>query len=298
MMNISTEQRRGKLRSILKEKKFLRVIETVNGLEGMIAENARVQLENGSIREYDALWFSGLCHAAFKGKPDNELVDMSEKLSALNDILAVTTKPIIMDMDTGGITEHLCHHVALLERMGVSAVVIEDKTGLKRNSLYGKEQLHHMEDMDVFADKIICAKKSICTNDFMIFARIESLIAGEDIQTALERAGKYIDAGADGIVIHSVCADGSDIFAFSTDFKKRFADVPLVFIPTAYNSFTDTQLHEKGADMIIYANHLMRSAYQAMEKTATSILSEGRSLYADKNYCATVKTILNLIDGE
>ena len=298
MINICTEQRRGKLRNLLKEKSFLKVIEAVTGLEGIIAENARMRSQDGSIKEFDALWFSGLCHAAYKGKPDNEFVDMSEKLCAINDILAVTTKPLIIDMDTGGLTEHLCRHVANLERIGVSAIVIEDKTGLKRNSLYGREQIHQMESMEVFANKIKCAKRVLSTNDFMIFARIESLIAGEDIHMAMQRAEKYIAAGADGIVIHSVCTDGRDVFDFAAAFKKRFCDVPLVFIPTAYNSFIDTELHEKGADIIIYANHLMRSAYLAMEKTAMSILSEGRSLYADENNCASAKTILNLIDGE
>lgn len=296
MIKITTEQRRSKLRNLINEKPLVRAMETVNGLEGIIAENARAYAENGSAKEFDALWFSGLCHAAFKGKPDNEFVDMSEKISAINDIFSVTSKPIIVDMDTGGPSEHFCRNAAALERLGVSAAVIEDKTGLKRNSLYGDKSLHSMENADVFADKLRCAKASLCTEDFMIFARLESLIAGESCGEAMSRAEKYIEAGADGIVIHSVSSDGADIFEFAKLFKAEFSHVPLVFIPTAYNGFTDTELNDRGADMVIYANQLMRSAYLAMKKTAESILAEGRSKYADENYCVPVKTILELID--
>ncbi len=295
---ISTEARRGWLRRLLAEKEYLRVIETVSGLEGLIAESVSTCDEEGREMGFDALWLSGLCHAALKGKPDNELVDMSEKYVTINEIFDVTTKPLIVDCDTGGLLEHFCHHVSTLERLGVSAVVVEDKKGRKRNSLYGCEQIHEMEDVDVFADKIRCAKNVLCTVDFMIFARIESLIAGEDVCVALERAGQYVAAGADGIVIHSASADGNEIFEFAEVFKNQYPDVPLVFIPTTYHHFTATKLHEKGADIIIYANQLMRSAYFAMEQTAMSILSEGKSEYADKHYCALVKTILNLIDGE
>ncbi len=298
MIKISTECRRGKLRSMLKEKEFLRVIETVNGLEGLIAENTKSYDENGNVKAFDALWLSGFCHAAFKGMPDNESVDISEKLSAVKEIFAVSSKPLIIDLDTGGTAENLCRNIMKLESLGVSAAVIEDKTGAKYNSLYGNDKLQQMEQSEVFSDKIRCVKETLCTDDFMIFARIESLIAGETVDTAIERAERYIKAGADGIVIHSISPDAGDIFAFAKAFKSRFADIPLVFIPTAYNSFTDTELNKKGADIIIYANQLMRSAYSAMEKTALSILKEGRSLYADKQYCATARTILNLIDGE
>lgn len=296
-MHISTEQRRSRLRSLLQKKNFLRAIETVNGLEGLIAERTAVTTESGR-KEFDVLWLSGLCHAAFKGKPDNEFVDMTEKLAAVSDILAVTTKPLMMDLDTGGSAEHLCRHALALERMGVSAIVIEDKTGLKCNSLYGSEKQHRMEAPEVFANKIRRVKHAVCTSDFMVFARIESLIAGESPEEALHRAAVYTDAGADGIVIHSVSEDASDVFAFAAIFKERFPEVPLVFIPTAYNSFRDTELHDAGADIIIYANQLMRSAYLAMERTAASILTEGRSLYADEHFCAPVKIILDLIDGE
>lgn len=298
MIRISTEQRRSRLRGLLQEKPFLRVIEAVNGLEGLIAENARAYDGNGCVKEFDALWLSGLCHAAFKGKPDNESVDISEKMAAVNELFAVSAKPLIIDLDTGGAPEHFSRHAAALERLGVSAVMIEDKTGMKRNSLYGSEQMHTLESAEAFAGKIRRAKERLCTEDFMIFARIEGMIAGESADMAMVRAEKYIEAGADAIVIHSICADGGEIFQFASDFKTQFAGIPLVFIPTVYNRFTDTELHERGADIIIYANQLMRSAYLAMERTAASILAEGRSEYADEHYCAPVRTILELIDGE
>lgn len=298
MIKIPAEQRRGKLRSILKEKEFLRAIETVNGLEGLIAENTKMCDENANEKEFDALWLSGFCHAAFKGMPDNESVDISEKLSAVKEIFAVSSKPLIIDMDTGGNVGRLCNNIKMLEKLGVSAAVIEDKTGIKRNSLYGNRKLQQMEAPEIFADKIRYVKNALSTEEFMIFARIESFIAGETVDKAIERAGKYVSAGADGIVIHSVSSDAGDVFAFAEAFKSEFSDIPLVFIPTVYNSFTAEQLCSKGADIIIYANQLMRSAYNVMKKTALSILEEGRSLYADEHYNASAEEILNLIDGE
>ena len=289
MNRLLTENRRGMLKKCLAERPFIRAIETVNGLEALAVRNA----EKYSGKTFDALWFSGLCCAAFKGKPDNEFVDMSEKKHDIEDIFSISEKPVIIDMDTGGITSHFCRHVADLERMGVSAVVIEDKTGVKRNSLYGQENIHAMENADVFADKIRQAKQSTASGDFMIFARIESFIAGESLETALYRADRYISAGADGIVIHSIRTDGSDAFAFAEIFKKTYPNIPLAFIPTAYGSFTDKELHGKGADIIIYANHLMRSAYKAMTAAALMILENGR---ADEGICEPVKTILEAID--
>ncbi|MGN0575024.1 MAG: isocitrate lyase/phosphoenolpyruvate mutase family protein [Ruminococcus sp.] len=289
MNRLLAENRRGMLRKCLAERPFIRAIETVNGLEALAVRDA----ESHSGKTFDALWFSGLCCAAFKGKPDNEFVDMSEKKHDIEDIFSVSEKPVIIDMDTGGITSHFCRHVADLERMGVSAVVIEDKTGVKHNSLYGQESFHTMENADLFADKIRQAKQSTASGDFMIFARIESFIAGESLETALYRADRYISAGADGIVIHSIRNDGRDAFAFAEIFKKTYTNIPLAFIPTAYGSFTDKELHGKGADIIIYANHLMRSAYKAMTSAALTILENGR---ADEGICEPVKTILEAID--
>ncbi len=291
MNRILPEIRRGLLKKSLDCKKFITVVETVNGLEALAVNTA----ENSCGRQFDALWFSGLCCAAFKGKPDNEYVDMTEKIKDIEDIFAVTDKPLIVDMDTGGKTDHLCRHLKILEAMGVSAVVIEDKTGEKRNSLYGEPALHTMEEPDTFAEKIMISKSSLQSDSFMIFARIESFIAGEEIDTALIRADKYLEAGADGIVIHSVKKDGGDAFAFASEFKRRYPDTPLMMIPTAFDSFTAGQLSENGADIIIYANHLMRSAYQAMITASVSILENGKT---DKISCTPVSEILSAIENE
>lgn len=296
--SILPEQRRGILRRLLQEKPFLRVIETVNGLEGLIAERAFAWDADGTQKTFDALWLSGFSHAAFKGKPDTGIVGIEEKLAAVQEIFDVTQKPLLVDCDTGGSIPHLCRYVAALERAGVSAAVIEDKAGEKRNSLYGVPGLHQMEDAEMFAQKLRAAKAALSTNDFMLFARIESLIAGESYEEALRRAEQYCQAGADGIVIHSIAEDGADAFSFAAAFKARFKTIPLVMIPTAYHSFTDHTLHSKGADVIIYANHLMRSAYLAMEQTAAAILRDGNTVCVDARYCADVRTILNLIDGE
>ncbi len=298
MTKIPADKRRYLLRAMLKEKAFIRTIEAVNGIEAIIAENASFCDKNGNTKVFDALWLSGFTHATFKGKADNGIFDINDKISAVNDIFAVSSKPLLIDMDNGGTVEELCKSAAMLEALGVSAIVVEDKTGPKNNSLYGNEKTHIMEDADIFSRKIRSVKASLATDDFMLFARIESLIAGEDIEKALLRAKKYLSAGADGIVIHSVNPNAEDIFAFAKAFKATHADIPLIFIPTAYNGFTDTYLHHMGADIIIYANQLMRSAYCAMQKTAMSILQNGTSLFADENYCTAPKTILNLIDGE
>ena len=193
MIENSVKNRIVKLHSLLKQKDFLRVIETVNGLEALIIENTELPDENGNAKGFDALWLSGFCHAAFKGMPDNESVDISEKISTIKEIFAVTDKPLIIDLDTGGNAEKLCNNIQELVKIGVSAAVIEDKKGVKRNSLYGNDKIQQMEDIEVFADKIRCVKEKTLADDFMIFARIESFIAGESIEVAIERAEKYIE---------------------------------------------------------------------------------------------------------
>jgi len=196
------EVRRGLLKNMLENRKHIRVIETSNGISGLIAENTKVTDElTGEIKEFDAMWISSLCDSTFKGKPDNEVVDFSSRISTINEILEVTTKPIILDGDTGGKIEHFVYNVNTLERLGVSAIIIEDKTGLKQNSLLGTEVKQQLEDPDIFAEKIKAGKEAQLTDEFMIFARIESLIAGKDVADAIDRARKYIDAGADGIMI-------------------------------------------------------------------------------------------------
>jgi len=292
------DMRRAKLRKLLKLKPCISVMEASNGLTGLIVENAKhINEQTGLVKEFDAMWVSSLCDSTFKGKPDIELVDLTSRLNTMNEIMEVTTKPIILDGDTGGLTEHFVFNVKTLERVGVSAVIIEDKTGLKKNSLFGTEVTQTLDDPDNFAAKIKAGKQAQATRDFMIFARLESLIAGMGVADAMMRAKKYIEDGsADGIMIHSKEKDGAEIIEFLRLFREYSKDVPVILVPTSYNHITEKEFEEMGANIIIHANHLLRSAYPAMMKTAETVLETGRSKEADQ-YCMSIKEILNLIPG-
>ncbi len=297
MLTNTPDNRRSKLKKLLNLKPYISVMEASNGLTGLIVENARVENEKtGYLKEFDAMWVSSLCDSTFKGKPDIELVDLTSRINTINEIMEVTTKPIILDGDTGGKVEHFVYNVRTLERLGVSAIIIEDKTGLKKNSLFGTEVEQTLDDPNNFANKIRAGKQALVTRDFLIFARLESLIAGKGIDDALFRAKKYLEAGADGIMIHSKEKDGSEIKEFLKLFRKNYPNVPVIVVPTSYNQFTESELHEWGANIIIHANHLLRSAYPAMMKTAKTILENGRSKEADE-YCMPIKEILTLIPG-
>jgi len=290
------EVRLGKLRKLLKLKPYIRAIDVSNGLTGIIAENVRVMHEPSlSVREFDAMWISSLCDSSFKGKPDIELIDLTSRISTINEIMEVTTKPIILDGDTGGKIEHFSFHVKTLERIGVSAVIIEDKTGFKQNSLFGTDVEQTLDNPEDFAAKIAAGKRAQATREFMIIARLESLIAGKTVEDAMMRAKIYIEAGADAIMIHSKEKSGEDIFAFMEQFRAYSPDIPLVAVPTTYNQFTEEQLHEKGANIIIHANYLLRSAYPAMIRTAESILTNGRSKEASDEFCMSIKDVLTFI---
>lgn len=293
----SPDYRRGLLRRMLNLKPYVSVMEASNGITGLIVENTKVINKDTSLpKEFDAMWISSLCDSTFKGKPDIELVDLTSRLNTINEIMEVTTKPIILDGDTGGKKEHFVFNVKTLERIGVSAIIIEDKTGLKKNSLFGTDVKQTLADPKEFADKIRAGKQALTTKDFLIFARLESLIAGYGADHALERAKIYIEAGADGIMIHSKEKHGNDIIEFMQKFREYCKDIPIILVPTTYNQFTEEELQEKGANIIIHANHLLRSAYPAMVKTAETILENGRSKEADK-YCMSIKEILKLIPG-
>jgi len=293
------QQRLAKLRQLLQLKPYIRAIDTSNGLTGIIAENTRIMDEKTlTVKEFDAMWVSSLCDSSFKGKPDIELVDLTSRFNTINEIMEVSSKPIILDGDTGGRTEHFSYHVKTLERMGVSAVIIEDKTGLKQNSLFGTDAKQELDDPQNFALKIAAGKQAQNTEDFMIIARLESLIAGKSVDDAFMRAKIYIEAGADAVMIHSKEKDGNDIFEFMEKFREYSQTIPIVCVPTTYNKFTEEELHAKGANIIIHANHLLRSAYPAMLKTATTILECGRSLEASKEYCMPIKEVLTFIDGD
>jgi len=290
--------RRSRLRQLIRLKPYVRVMEASNGLSGLIVEKARYEDEKSmQAREYDAMWVSSLCDSSFKGKPDIELVDLTSRINTINEIMEVTTKPIILDGDTGGKVEHFVYNVKTLERLGVSAVIIEDKTGLKQNSLFGTDAKQVMDDPYAFAAKINAGKQAQVTRDFMIISRLESLIAGYGVDDALERAKIYLDAGTDGIMIHSKHRDGQEIMEFMRRFREYAPDVPVVLVPTTYNHFTEEELHKMGANIIIHANHLLRSAYPAMMRTAHRILECGRSKEVDDEIMS-IKEVLSIIPEE
>ena len=288
-------ERMHKLRKLLSLKKIVRIIEAHNGLTGLIAEKTKVNM-NGFVKEFDGMWISSLCDSTAKGKPDIELVDLSSRINTINEIMEVTTKPIILDGDTGGLIEHFVFNVRSIERLGVSAIIIEDKVGLKKNSLFGTEVKQTQDSIEHFCKKIHAGKMAQVTDDFMIIARIESLILKQGIEDALKRARAYIDAGADGIMIHSKEKDPKEVLDFCKEYSMFEKRVPLVAVPTTYNKITEDELAKFGVNIVIYANHLLRSAYPAMVKTARTILENGRSLEADE-FCMPIKEILNLIPG-
>lgn len=293
---VSPDERRGQLRRMLELKPVVRVMEASNGLSGLIVENCSVENpDTGTRKEFDAMWVSSLCDSSFKGKPDIELVDFTSRIETINQIMDVTTKPIILDGDTGGKIEHFVYNVKTLERLGVSAIIIEDKTGLKQNSLFGAEVEQVQDDPHEFARKIRAGKQAQRTSEFMIIARIESLIAEKGEEDALMRARIYLDeGGADGIVIHSRKKDGAEIISFLNKFRAEYPNVPVVLIPTSFNHFTEEELAEMGANIVIYANHLLRSAYPAMRSTAEAILKAGRSKEVD-DVCMPIKEVISFI---
>ena len=290
------EIRLKRLRRLIGAKKIVRILESHNGLTGLIIENTSVEV-NGIKQEFDGMWASSLTDSTSKGKPDIEAVDITTRLHDLNDELEVTTKPIIFDGDTGGKMEHFVFTVRTLERLGVSAVIIEDKVGLKQNSLFGTDAVQTQDTIENFCNKIKAGKNAQITEDFMVIARIESLIAGKPVSDALERAYAYVTAGADAIMIHSKNKDGMDIKAFCEAFRQKNQGTPIVAVPTTYNQFTEEELASWGINVVIYANHMLRSAYPAMLGCAKSILTHGRSLEASNDYCMPIKEILELIPG-
>ncbi len=290
------DARRSRLRKVLAMKDFATALEAHSGLSGLIAENT-VVYQNGGARQFDAMWVSSLCDSTQKGKPDIELVDMTSRFRTVDDIMEVTTKPIIFDGDTGGLTEHFAYTVRTLERMGVSMVIIEDKTGLKKNSLFGTEVAQTQAEIKEFCEKIMAGKKAQKTKEFMICARIESLILEKGIEDALKRAEAYVEAGADAIMIHSRQKEPSEIFDFVGRFRKTDRITPIVVVPTSFNQVTEEEFQERGVNVVIYANHLTRSGFPAMQNTAKLILEKHRSKECDDN-CMSFEEIIRLIPEE
>ncbi|GHV43953.1 phosphoenolpyruvate mutase [Spirochaetia bacterium] len=289
------EIRLKRLRRLINAKHIIRICEAHSGLTGLIVENTKVIINSGE-KEFDGMWSSSLVDSTSRGKPDIEAVDLTTRLQSLNDILECTTKPIIFDGDTGGKIEHFTFTVRTLERLGVSAVIIEDKTGLKKNSLFGTDVEQTQDSIDNFCQKIKAGKNNQITDDFMIIARIESFISGKGLDDALERALAYINVGVDGIMIHSKDKSGEDIKEFCFALRKINATIPIVVVPTTFNHLTEDELQSWGVNIVIYANHLLRSSYPAMVNTAKSILVHGRS-YEAGSLCMPVKEILELIPG-
>jgi len=287
--------RRKQLKRILSSKKLSRFLDIHNGLSGLIVENTKVQIK-GKIEEFDGMWGSSLTNSTAKGKPDIEAVDFTERLQLLNEVLEVTTKPIIYDGDTGGKIEHFVFTVKTLERLGVSAIIIEDKVGLKKNSLFGTSVKQQQDTPSSFSKKIKAGKNAQATEEFMIIARIESLILNKGIKDALQRAKKYINAGADGIMIHSRRNNPSEIFEFCKFYNKFKTRRPLVIVPSSFSQVTEEKLSRAGANIVIYANHLLRSVYPNMVNTAKSILKNKRAYQIEKKLLS-IKDILELIPG-
>ena len=290
------DMRRSLLRKMLNVKRCITASEVHNGLTGLLVERTVVNRGVES-RQFDAMWLSSLCDSTAKGKPDIELVDLTSRLRTVEDVMEVTTKPIIFDGDTGGLKEHFAYTVRTLERMGVSMVIIEDKVGLKKNSLFGTEVEQTQDTIENFCEKIAVGKRAQKSNDFMICARIESLILERGMEDAITRARAYVSAGADAIMIHSRKKDPTEIFAFMETFRAENDYTPLVLVPTSFNSVRDEEFRDRGANIIIYANQLMRASFPAMKAAAESILLNHRSLECDE-LCMPFKEIIRLIPEE
>lgn len=290
-----SEYRRKRLRQLIEMTPVVKIMEAHSGLTGLIVEKTVVEGENGRLDQFDGMWVSSLCDSTDRGKPDIELVDMTSRLRTINDIMEVTTKPIILDGDTGGLTEHFVYNVRTLERMGVSAVIIEDKTGLKKNSLFGTEVKQTQDSIENFSAKISAGKKAQLSDDFMIIARIESLILERGMEDALTRARAFRDAGADGIMIHSRKTDPAEIFEFCDRFRAEDKKTPIVVVPTSFNQVTEEEFAQHGVNIVIYANQLMRAAFPVMQKTAMEILRAHRAKEVD-SALLPFKDIIRLID--
>lgn len=294
-LGITSTHRLGRLRKLIASKPIVKIMEVHNAISGLIVENVKSERDGEDV-SYDGMWGSSLTDSTAKGKPDIELVDISARAATINEIFEVTTKPMIFDADTGGKIEHFEFTVKTLERLGVSAAIIEDKTGLKRNSLFGNSVPQTQDSIENFCKKIRAGKASQLTEDFMIIARIESLILEAGIEDALTRAHAYVEAGVDGIMIHSRNKSPDEIFEFVKKFRSENKDTPIVVVPSSYNTVTIEEFQEIGVNVVIYANHMLRSAYPSMVGTAEKILENGRSQEVEEEgRCLSIKEIINLI---
>ena len=287
------EVRRQSLRKQIVMGDIVKTMVAYDGISALVVEKAMVE-KNGRKRQFDAIWLSSLCDSTSKGKPDIELVDLTSRIRVVEEIMEVSTKPIIFDADTGGQIEHFSYNIKTLERVGVSAVIIEDKVGLKRNSLLGNEVEQHQANVEEFCEKIRVGKNAVNSSNFMIIARIESLILEAGMEDALFRAEKYVNAGADGIMIHSRHKTPDEVFEFCDRFRKTDKTTPIVVVPTTYSTVYEEQLKAHGVNIVIYANHLLRAAFPAMQNVARDVLENERCFEAEE-HCMSIKNILSLI---
>ena len=288
--------RLSKLRRLINAKPLVRIMESHSGLTGLIVENVKYQEPNGMISEYDGMWSSSLTDSTSKGKPDIEAVDTTDRSNTISTIFEVTTKPMIYDGDTGGRPEHFAFTVKTLERLGVSAIIIEDKTGLKKNSLFGVDVAQTQDTIDEFCRKIKIGKNNQVSDDFMIIARCESLILDKGIEDAVIRCKAYLQAGADGIMIHSRREDGKEILDFCKLYQDFGAGRPLVVVPSSFDMITEKEFEKAGVNIVIYANHMLRAAYPAMVSVAKTILETERS-FDVRDRCLSIKQILEMVPG-
>ena len=289
------DRRRSQLKRLLNSKNLVRILETHSGISSLIVDNLEVEVK-GTKKSFDGIWSSSLTDSTNKGKPDIEAVDTSDRVGTINSIFDVTIKPMIYDGDTGGLAEHFAFTVKTLERLGVSAVIIEDKAGLKKNSLLGNEVTQFQENIEDFCFKIKTGKNAQVSDDFMIFARCESLILEKGMNDAIARSKAYLNSGADGIMIHSRKKDGKEIMEYCKEYKNFGAGKPLVVVPSSFDGITEKEFEDAGVNIVIYANHMLRAAYPAMLKVAETILKNGRSRET-KEFCMSINDILKIIPG-
>ena len=296
ILGTTADIRRKTLRRLISSKKICRFLESHNPISALIVENAKVITSDGKVNQFDGFWSSSLTDSTSMGKPDIEALEINSRLENINKIFDVTTKPLIMDADTGGKLEHFELNVKSMERLGISATIIEDKTGLKKNSLFGNDVEQNQEEINVFCDKIKAGRAARVGEDFMVIARIESLILDKGMDDAIERAFAYASVGVDGIMIHSRKKTPDEIFEFAKIFRKKYPNLPLICVPTSYNVVTEDELAQAGFNVVIYANHLLRAAFPSMKKVADQILMNKRSLEVDEQLMS-INEILELIPG-
>ena len=294
--SITPDIRRSTLKRLLESQKLSRFIETHNPISAIIAETTYYQ-KNGKKIGFDGFWSSSLTDSTSLGKPDNESLSNAQRLLLIDQIFDVTTKPLIFDGDTGGQIDHIDMKIKTMERLGVSAVIFEDKKGLKQNSLFQDTSAQLQEDRKIFAKKINIAKKAQRSEDFMVIARIESFILGKGLNDAILRAKTYVEAGADAVMIHSKSKETKEVFSFAEIFKKNYPLIPLVCVPSTYNHVKEKELEKRGFNLVIYANHMLRAAYPAMKNVALKILKNGRSKETNK-HLQSIKEIVELIPSK